>query len=460
MPITASLGALSYAKTSLGESFVNWYLKVNTSVTFNDITFDNEGAFYTTGILTAEDNTYVAKFNDYGSYPRNIVQYRYLNTGTAPQAATAIKYNSYSNNIALVGSVNSPYPVVFPNYLTRWGYVIAVPKTLGAPAGNIVTRDYSANLPPTSNTSSQRRTEDFAIDSSTGECYTIGTDNVSGGGNWTVYYRKLAGTGSQTNLAYSFISYTYSTRIDDSTSITLDSTGEPLACFTIADTSNTNRRIIIRKINKVPVLSGFNFILTTTWQRKLTDTSSLQSRMLRLDSSDNIYLIATDSSYGYVIKYNSSGTIQWQRKIANVVLNGMYTNTSGDTYVVGYNTTNDLFIAKYNSSGTIQWQTKMSGLSYVGMRIVENGSNVYIVGQAAGNAFATKLPSNGTIPGTGSYDLGGGVTITYSIATQTESLATLTDAAAADTVSTTGTTIATAGAASNPSTINDIAINL
>ena len=80
-------------------------------------------------------------------------------------------------------------------------------------------------------------------------------------------------------------------------------------------------------------------------------------------------------SDAFVIKFNSSGTKQWTKKLGtwqNDLANGVATDPSGNVYVTGGtyggldgNTNagnSDLFVVKYNSSGTKQW-TKQLGSS-------------------------------------------------------------------------------------------------
>ena len=97
-----------------------------------------------------------------------------------------------------------------------------------------------------------------------------------------------------------------------------------------------------------------------------------QGKAIAIDSSDNIYMCGDTSVTGnseiFIAKYNSSGTIQWQRTLGGTDGSGnnnTYVYSAaidgsdnlyifGDTTVVGEGD-RDNIIAKYNSSGTIQW---------------------------------------------------------------------------------------------------------
>jgi hypothetical protein len=112
-----------------------------------------------------------------------------------------------------------------------------------------------------------------------------------------------------------------------------------------------------------------------------------------------------------IVKYNNSGTVQWQRKLAGAAgqadeAYSIVLDSSDNVYITGllYDTfgNRDIFIAKYDSSGTLQWQRKLAGGFDIGHSIaVDSSNNVYIGGQSnnAGNAEVqiAKYNSSGTI---------------------------------------------------------------
>ena len=151
------------------------------------------------------------------------------------------------------------------------------------------------------------------------------------------------------------------------------------------------------------------------WQRNLSETKAY-GFSVALDSSNNIYVCgASGASFATVdmiiVKYDNSGTVQWQRKLAGAGTDAdeaysIVLDSSDNVYITGllYDTfgNRDIFIAKYNSSGTIQWQRKLAGGFDVGHSIaVDSSSNVYIGGQSnnAGSAAVqiAKYNSSGTI---------------------------------------------------------------
>ena len=114
------------------------------------------------------------------------------------------------------------------------------------------------------------------------------------------------------------------------------------------------------------------------WQKKLQQLNSNSSSVAQtLDSSGNFYIVGkSTSSYSggekhiVTMKFNSSGTLQWQRSIEFNTLvypGGIAVDSSGGVYVCGdfatggYPYYNEGFVAKYNSSGTLQWQKEIVG---------------------------------------------------------------------------------------------------
>ena len=187
-------------------------------------------------------------------------------------------------------------------------------------------------------------------------------------------------------------------------------------------------------------ISKLNSSQSIVWERTLSsnlgDFPALHG--LAVDTSGNLYVLVefTDGVYPdlEVVKYNSSGTIQWQRRItqyAHLYPTAITTDSDDNVYVVaqgnGVGAGNyDWFIAKWNSSGTIQFQRALGGTSSDtphGIKVV--GDNMYITGrtQSAGegnyDVLIAKLPKDGSKTGTyGSF--------TYQATSLTEAAGSLT----------------------------------
>ena len=143
------------------------------------------------------------------------------------------------------------------------------------------------------------------------------------------------------------------------------------------------------------VIAKYDTSGTLLWQRLLqTSGFQTQAAKIALDSSGNIYVTGRSSPTGYnrciIVKYNNSGTIQWQRLFGDVgtvatIGYGIAADTSGNVYAVGTTNVlgnNDFFIVKYNTSGTLQWQKSLTNYNstvFVGVSVDSSG-NVYAIG--------------------------------------------------------------------------------
>lgn len=171
------------------------------------------------------------------------------------------------------------------------------------------------------------------------------------------------------------------------------------------------------------------------WQRALTSSGSTGVQAIITDSSDNPIVVGTDNASGssnmFVAKYNSSGTVTWQRNLGGAALTAksVAVDSADNIYVVGYSNqaSNDVVIAKWNSSGTIQWQRKISSSgSETGYSIAVDSTNnwLYFGGSAASGGIYGSIPTDGSKTGT---VVVGGVSYSYAATTFTESAGSLTN---------------------------------
>lgn len=187
-------------------------------------------------------------------------------------------------------------------------------------------------------------------------------------------------------------------------------------------------------------IAKYNTSGSIQWQRRLSSGSDETCYSIAVDSGGSVYVCGTSSASGtddfQIAKYNTSGTIQWQRRLGG---SGTSAGVSvavtgpGDVYVCGYSNASGTFdfqIAKYNSSGTIQWQRSLGGSgSDSGYSIATDSSgNAYVCG-AYNNGSAilfAKLPGSGALAG--NYTVGG-QSITYAASSLTDAATSLTDSA-------------------------------
>ena len=132
------------------------------------------------------------------------------------------------------------------------------------------------------------------------------------------------------------------------------------------------------------------------WERFINDVSTGSGNGygdIAVDSSDNIYYCSSTDDTGagdydlFLIKFNSSGVQQWQRTLGGSSYDHGYAccvDSSDNVYVTGLAHTSDgwyhdCIIAKYNSSGTLQWQRLLRGNDTSGGY---NNGAYYVVGQS------------------------------------------------------------------------------
>lgn len=168
-----------------------------------------------------------------------------------------------------------------------------------------------------------------------------------------------------------------------------------------------------------------NSSMVIQWQHTLGDSGYYpidQWYDLAFDSSDNVYCVGTtrtsDRHYGWIVKYNSSGTLQWQKKFGNGTQNLYFWSISiddddniycqGDVDLYGKTP----FWVKLNTSGTVQYQRDLresnNNASADHVRCMKQfGDALYIVGRRYIGyqkhfGWIAKVPKAGV--DTGTYD--------------------------------------------------------
>ena len=209
------------------------------------------------------------------------------------------------------------------------------------------------------------------------------------------------------------------------------------------------------------LLAKYNSSGTLQWQRTLGGSGADDGEGIAIDSSNNIYLVGATTSAGagsrdfLIAKYNSSGTLQWQRILGSVEEEfgrAITLDNLGNLYLTGYGFSTgrgnqDILIAKYNSSGTIQWQRRIAstgneagaGLAFHSGTIYVTG-NTNATGEGGYDVLLAKLPSDGSLTGTYVLD---GVDMVYSASSLTAATSTLTASTSTLTAATSTLTAAT-----------------
>ena len=163
-------------------------------------------------------------------------------------------------------------------------------------------------------------------------------------------------------------------------SVITDSSGNFYICGSI-----DGNGCLILKLNSSGVIQ---------WQKKLTDSTTTNGTSIAVDGSGNVYVCATYSYAGNdhirIFKYNSSGTQVFKKGIyrgnnTSTVSQSIAVDSSGNIFICGYTDLNgyNFYIAKLNTSGVIQYQFNVGGASSfdLGYSIkLASSGNFYVAG--------------------------------------------------------------------------------
>jgi hypothetical protein len=162
------------------------------------------------------------------------------------------------------------------------------------------------------------------------------------------------------------------------------------------------------------------------WQQTLSGVNFV-TKAIYSTGSGNLAVVSnqynTDSRWVTSLFNPSTGAVIWQREltgVSGIVARGVATDSDGNVYSIGRVGVTELYIAKYNSSGVLQWQRRIT-MSGGGMFrpdeatiFVTDNLDFYIGFNHEVGSYCLRLPQDGSL--TGTYVLGGR-TVTYAAVT-------------------------------------------
>ena len=179
------------------------------------------------------------------------------------------------------------------------------------------------------------------------------------------------------------------------------------------------------KNNILPYLSNNNVELE--WNRSWGGIGQDIAIDIGIDSANNIYVtggynMATMGASAFLLKYNSSGGLEWSRTWADTGLTFIYSiafDSSNNIYLTGYTyippfTSPHIVLLKYNSSGDWQWHRKIvvGDMSMAAGITIDSSNNIYLSGSAIfglnTDVLLVKCDSSGIVQWSKTWDGGAG----------------------------------------------------
>ena len=401
------------AAGSGGISFNHWIATLGGSTTDEGygVAIDSVGNIYICGTtINPADSTldaFVAKYNTNG-----VIQWQRRLGGASSDYTYSIAVDSNSN-VYIAGRTDSQGAGNSDALIAKYNDsgVIQWQRSLGGTSvdlANGIAVDGSGNAYIVGTTASQ---------GAGGNDILVAKYNTSGVIQWQ---RSLGGTSGELGNA-----------------IAVDSSGNVYIAGYGSTQTAGNNDCIVAKYDTSGVIQ---------WQRRLGGASAEFGNGIAVDSSGNVYISGANnsqsagSSDALIAKYNTSGVIQWQRRLGGASSDNAYgiaVDAAGNAYIIGESNNNDLLLAKYNTSGAIQWQRAILGASndYGRGVAVDTSGNIYIIGVTysqgvgSGDFLIAKLPDDGSKIGTYGNLSYLPTTLTDAATTLTDAATTLTDAA-------------------------------
>lgn len=407
-------------------AITNFIRKITGSVdiAINDIGLDSANNVYATG-FGGNGNGLIAKFNSVGvpQFVKRIsgatMNFYSIAVKANGQFATA-GYVSYGTQYGFVVQWDSDGNKMWENGSTypysynsvAYEYNGAEPNAVycvGGGQGDTGEDQHLVRFYPNgqyqytyrSNDARSNGLNDIFLDAQNNYIYLAGyQENNNYGTEWNGYIAKISRSSPDSVLWKKSISRSLGTLTDESVrAITVD--GDYMyGIMTGGKVGQGIYEVSIFKLNASGSINGGNPPTSFTWIRKFTDSQSnggAGGRYARIYViSGYVYAAIFENSRTLVVKYDTSGNLQWQRTFK--CSNNNTTNyggffVKGDYYYIGLRDTtsgNTSFIAKFNVDGTGA-NTYGSEITYANGNLTEAERTDYVlldngVGYSAGSA--------------------------------------------------------------------------
>jgi hypothetical protein len=175
-----------------------------------------------------------------------------------------------------------------------------------------------------------------------------------------------------------------------------------------------------------PFVAKYNSSGSIQWQQTLWGIG-FSPRAIHSTGTGNLAAVThhynTQSRWVTSLFNQSTGATIWQREltgVSGILSRDVSTDSAGNVYSMARVGITDLYIAKYNSSGALQWQRRITCTGSGTFRpdeasiFVTDNLDYYIGFNHSTGSFCLRLPQDGSL--TGSYVIGG-QTISYSTVT-------------------------------------------
>jgi hypothetical protein len=361
-------------------------------------------------VYDSSDNLYMVGYTDSGSNSTGIVA-KYNVNGAIQWQRTLGASSPSSTNFFGIDLDNS-------NNLYISGYTSSDGTTDGSDL-QIVKYDTNGNLQWQKTLGSAGLYQvglSVVVEKSTGNFYVGGTSLPNGGF-------------PQDNVTL-LVKYDSSGALQWQKSLTY--TGDQATCQDIALDSAGNVYLVGTSPTGATYGQGtlvkYNSSGTVQWQVAITKaTGQSEYGGITIDNSDNIFVTGMavtapgGTQYGIIAKYNTSGALQWKKQIGDPstpIQSDVVVDSSGNIY-----TTGTYYILKHNTNGDLLWQRQLSATSHtvsLSSITIDSSDNIvaggYIrpTGGTNNQILMLKVPSDGTP--TGTYTASG-ISFTYSIPT-------------------------------------------